>query len=283
MARGVRIGRPAPRPWLVGTVAVAAGGVVAQALPVVTASGAVRRRWWPHLAGVGAASRIALTFDDGPNRASTSLFLRALERAGVQATFFVLGTLLDRDPGLGREMAAAGHELAVHGWEHRNLLWRSRAATYADIARARDTIAAVTGTSPSWYRPPYGVLTTSALLACRRLELAPRLWTAWGRDWEATRSPASIWETIVKDLGGGGTVLLHDSDYASTPGTWRGALAVLPRLVDWARDRELTIGTLGTHQGTGAVEDRAWRTPVPGTSWAWRRTGWVTASGEATA
>lgn len=248
---GVRVGGPELRRWLAGTAAVAVGGAVVQALPVVTASGALRRRCWPRLAGVGAASRIALTFDDGPSRASTAQFLRALEHADVRATFFLLGILLDRDPGLGREMAAAGHELAVHGWEHRNLLCRSPAATYADIARARDAVAAVTGVSPLWYRPPYGVLTMSALLACRRLGLAPRLWTAWGRDWDTTRSPTMIWETIAKDLDGGGTVLLHDSDHASSPGAWRGALAVLPRLVSWAQERELTIGTLGAHEDMG--------------------------------
>lgn len=253
MAGGVRVGGPDLRRLLAGTAAVAAGGAVGHALPVVTASGALRRRCWPRLAGVGAASRIALTFDDGPRRASTARFLRALERADVRATFFLLGRLLDRDPGLGREMAAAGHELAVHGWEHRNLLCRSPAATYADIARARDAVAAVTGAAPLWYRPPYGVLTISALLACRRLGLTPRLWTAWGRDWDATRSPAAIWETIVKDLDGGGTLLLHDSDHASSPGAWRGALAVLPRLVHWAGERELTIGTLGAHENTEAA------------------------------
>ncbi|WP_018218401.1 polysaccharide deacetylase family protein [Salinispora vitiensis] len=263
MAGGARVGRPDLRRWLTGTAVAVAGGAVGHALPAVTASGVLRRRYWPRLAGVGAAGRIALTFDDGPRRASTVRFLRALERADVRATFFLLGTLLDRDPGLGREMAAAGHELAVHGWEHRNLLCRSPAATYADIARTRDAVAAVTGAAPLWYRPPYGVLTISALLACRRLGLTPRLWTAWGRDWDATRSPAAIWETIVKDLDGGGTLLLHDSDHASSPGAWRGALAVLPRLVSWAQGRELTIGTLGAHAETEVTgEPEAGRTPV---------------------
>ncbi|MFF5171529.1 polysaccharide deacetylase family protein [Micromonospora sp. NPDC000089] len=235
------------------TVATAtAVGAVAQSLPAVTAHPAVRRRLWPALSGLGPADRIALTFDDGPDRASTPLFLRELERARVRATFFLLGDLVDADPGLARELAAAGHEVAVHGWEHRNLLGRSPAATYADIARARDRITAASGAAPVWYRPPYGVLTTAALLACRRLGLTPRLWTVWGRDWEADRTPESIWRTLARDLDGGGTVLLHDSDRASTPGAWRGALAVLPRLVDWAAGRGLSIGTLGAHQAAAA-------------------------------
>ncbi|WP_406073513.1 polysaccharide deacetylase family protein [Micromonospora sp. NBC_01638] len=235
------------RPLMLGTAAVTALGAAVHALPAVTIQGAVRRRLWPRLSGAGPAARIALTFDDGPDRTSTPLFLRLLEQTPVRATFFLLGAMLDRDPGLGRELVAAGHEVAVHGWEHRNLLWRSPAATYADIARARDRIATVTDELPIWYRPPYGVLTMAALLACRRLDLTPRLWTAWGRDWEASRPPELIWQTIIKDLDGGGTVLLHDSDCASTPGAWRGALAVLPRLIDWAGERHLAIGTLSAH------------------------------------
>ncbi|WP_233513460.1 polysaccharide deacetylase family protein [Micromonospora craterilacus] len=235
------------RGTVVGTAAVAALGLAAQALPAATARASIRRRLWPDLSGLGSPTRIALTFDDGPDRRSTPLFLRLLERAQIRATFFLLGCMLDRDPGLGRELTAAGHEVAVHGWTHRNLLWRSPAGTYNDIARARDRIAAVTGHPPVWYRPPYGVLTTPAVLACRRLGLTPRLWTAWGRDWEASRPPESIWRTMVKDLAGGGTVLLHDSDCVATPGAWRGTLATLPYLIEWARDRDLTIGTLGAH------------------------------------
>ncbi len=236
------------RPLALGTVAATAVSAAAQAAPLVTAHGPLRRRLWPRLAGIGPGSRIALTFDDGPDAGSTPQFLRLLARARVRATFFVLGSLLDQDPGLGRELVASGHEVAVHGWEHRNLLWRSPTATYADIARARDRIADVTGEAPTWYRPPYGVLTPAALLACRRLHLTPRLWTAWGRDWDARRSPEQIWQTISRDLAGGGTLLLHDSDSASTPGAWRGALAVLPRLFDWAQRQNLTIGPLATHQ-----------------------------------
>ncbi|MFI2267071.1 polysaccharide deacetylase family protein [Micromonospora aurantiaca (nom. illeg.)] len=241
---------------MTGAAAVAVLGAAGHALPAVTAHPAVRRRFWPSLSGAGPVTHVALTFDDGPDRTSTPLFLRLLEQTGVRATFFVLGSMLDRDPGLGRELAAAGHEVSVHGWTHRNLLWRSPTATYADIARARDRIAGVTGHPPVWYRPPYGVLTTAALLACRRLDLTPRLWTAWGRDWEATRPPELIWQTITKDLHGGGTVLLHDSDCASTPGAWRGTLAILPRLIEWAEERNLAIGTLSAHRTTGAEAGR---------------------------
>lgn len=225
------------------TVAAIAG----HAGPAVLAVPAVRRRLAPGLSGIGRPDHVALTFDDGPDRASTPAFLRLLAQADVHATFFLLGSMLDRDHGLGREIVAAGHEVAVHGWAHHNLLWRSPGTVYRDIARARDLVADVTGTEPRWYRPPYGGLTAGALVACRRLGLRPRLWTAWGRDWEPSASPASIHRTVTRTLVGGGTVLLHDSDCTSAPRSWRATLAALPRLLEWAYGRGLTLGPLREH------------------------------------
>ncbi|RIV39705.1 polysaccharide deacetylase family protein [Micromonospora radicis] len=227
---------------------VLAGALLAlHAAPVLTSVPPLRRHLFPGLSGIGRPGHLALTFDDGPDRRSTPRFLGLLDRAGVRATFFLLGAMLDRDPALGREITAAGHEVAVHGWEHRNLLCRPPHSTYADIARARDRVAAETGRAPRWYRPPYGILTTAALVACARLELRPRLWTAWGRDWEAGATGPSVRRTVLRTLRPGGTILLHDSDRMAVPGAWRSSLAALPALLEWATERQLTVGPLGEH------------------------------------
>ncbi|GAA4244804.1 polysaccharide deacetylase family protein [Dactylosporangium darangshiense] len=226
----------------------AIAGLAAHALPAVTAYTPGRRALLPGLAGTGPADRIALTFDDGPDPTSTPLFLRLLDEHDIRATFFLLGSMLDRDHGLGREIVAAGHEVAVHGWYHRCLLWRTPRATHDDIARARDLVGSLGGGEPRWYRPPYGVLTTGALLACRRLRLTPKLWTAWGRDWRAAATPDTIVADVTRTLVGGGTILLHDSDCTSAAGSWRRTLDALPRLIDWARVRGLRIGPLTEHE-----------------------------------
>ncbi|MEV0397964.1 polysaccharide deacetylase family protein [Polymorphospora rubra] len=233
---------------LVGAPALLAAGLLVHAAPVVTSLTGLRRRAFPALSGVGDPAGIALTFDDGPDRRSTPAFLRLLTELDVRATFFLLGRMLNRDPGLGREIVARGHEVAVHGWDHRCLLWRSPRSVYGDIARARDRIADATGAVPRWYRPPYGLLTAGALVTCRRLGLQPRLWTAWGRDWEAGGSATSVQRTVFRTLGAGGTVLLHDSDCASAPESWRATLRAVPGVVEWARERNLHVGPLHRHQ-----------------------------------
>ncbi|MEU9869467.1 polysaccharide deacetylase family protein [Actinomadura sp. NPDC048021] len=230
-------------------LAVTAAGVLAtaHASPAVTSIGPLRRQLFPGLAGVGEPGHVALTFDDGPDPRSTPAFLTVLREHGVKATYFLLGRMLNAAPDLGRSLAESGHEIAVHGWEHRCMLLRGPAATYDDLARAMESIVNVTGTVPRWYRPPYGVLSLSALRAARRLSLTPVLWTNWGRDWTRAATPASILATLTRDLDGGGTVLLHDSDCTSAPDSWRNTLDALPPLLEWIRDRGLSIGPLRDH------------------------------------
>ncbi|MFI6356211.1 polysaccharide deacetylase family protein [Streptomyces sp. NPDC050743] len=219
----------------------------AHAAPVVSTFGPLRNRLMPRLAGRGRPGHVALTFDDGPDPRSTPLFLRLLAERGVHATFFLLGAQAHRSPGLVREIAGAGHEIGIHGWLHRPLLLRGPRATHDDFARARDTVASITGRAPTLFRPPYGVMSTAAHLAARRLGLTPVLWTCWGEDWTARATPASVHRTVTRDLDGGGTILLHDSDCTSAPGAWRSALGALPRILDTCAERDFAVGRLGDH------------------------------------
>ncbi|MFJ7900089.1 polysaccharide deacetylase family protein [Streptomyces sp. NPDC096198] len=222
-----------------------------QVVPVVSALGPLRRRVLPQLSGRGRPGHVALTFDDGPDPASTPQFLRLLADRGVHATFFLLGSQAHRSPGLVREIAAAGHEIGVHGWLHRHLLLRGPRATHRDLARARDTVAALTGRQPRLFRPPYGLMSGSAHLAARRLALTPVLWTCWGEDWTARATPDSVHRTVTADLDGGGTILLHDSDCTSAPGAWRSALGALPRILDTCEQRGYAVGRLADHGWPG--------------------------------
>jgi peptidoglycan-N-acetylglucosamine deacetylase len=227
-------------------VSTLAGLALVHAGPGATWLPAVRRRL-PGLAGVGAADHVALTFDDGPDPRATPLFLDDLARIGCRATFFVLGELLERHPGLGRRIVADGHEIAVHGWRHRNALLARPGLVTAEVRRAADLVSEVTGVEPVWYRPPYGVLSAEALAAARLRGLRPVLWTAWGRDWTGSASPASVLAELSPGLRGGATLLLHDSDHTSAPSAWRSALGALPELVARCRGRGLRVGPLREH------------------------------------
>lgn len=222
----------------------AALAAIAHAGPALASIAPLRQRCAPRLAGSGLPDRVALTFDDGPDPLYTPRLLRLLDDLGVTATFFLLGNMLERQPQLGRDIVAAGHEIGLHGYQHRVLLRVGPAATYADLAQGRDIIEEVTGVAVTWWRPPYGVLTGPALASAAALGLRPVLWTAWGKDWTSHATAASVLATVESGLRPGGTVLLHDSDCTSAPGSSAATLAALPTLVERIRARGLTPGPL---------------------------------------
>ncbi|MEU9218776.1 polysaccharide deacetylase family protein [Streptomyces sp. NPDC048376] len=220
--------------------------------PAATWLPELRRRRFPGLAGLGDPGHVALTFDDGPDPESTPRFLDALDGLGVRATFFVLGENAARHPALARELVRRGHELAVHGWTHDRPWWPSPARDAREVRRAVRVVTEVAGSVPRWYRPPYGILTSGRWAAARRAGLRPVLWTAWGKDWRHDATPASVCATVAADLRGGGTILLHDTDHASAPGSWRAALGALPDIVRDCREAGLAVGPLGEHGTCGA-------------------------------
>ncbi len=175
---------------------------------------------------------VALTFDDGPHAEGTPAVLAELARRGAHATFFLVGEQVRRQPGLAREVAAAGHEIGLHGDRHVLLLRRRVRELAEDLARAASTIADATGVEPALYRPPYGVFSSGALALVRRLGYRPLLWSAWGRDWERRATPESIARRATRRLGPGDVVLLHDSDAYSSAGSWRRTVAALPSVLD---------------------------------------------------
>jgi Predicted xylanase/chitin deacetylase len=227
------------------TVAALAAG--AHLVPSVATIPALHRRVLPRLSGRSARQHVALTFDDGPDPSSTPLFLAELARLDVRATFFLLGTQLAAQPDLGRRLAADGHEVAVHGWAHRPHLLRTPWGVGADITRSYASVRDVTGATPRYWRPPNGVLSGAGLTAALRLRLVPVLWTADGLDWQARATPDSVLGRLTARLGAGGTVLLHDSDVTSAPGSWRAALGALPGLVEHCRGHGWGVGPLREH------------------------------------
>jgi peptidoglycan/xylan/chitin deacetylase (PgdA/CDA1 family) len=175
---------------------------------------------------------VAITFDDGPHPDGTIAVLDQLDRLGWSATFFVLGSQALRHPAVLREVVRRGHEVGVHGFDHRYLIARTPRAAVADLRHAVDVVGTIAGAAPCWWRPPYGVLSGPSLLAAWRGGLRPVLWSAWGRDWEAAASPESIRRRVLAGRLDGGTVLLHDSDLMSAEGSWQRTVAALPLIAE---------------------------------------------------
>jgi polysaccharide deacetylase family protein (PEP-CTERM system associated) len=80
--------------------------------------------------------------------------LALFDEAGVKGTFFILGWVAQRYPGLVRRIVAAGHEIASHGWDHDRVFTMTPEGFRADLRRASAAIADAGGVAPTGYRAP---------------------------------------------------------------------------------------------------------------------------------
>lgn len=216
-------------------------------LPSVLTIPSLHQRVAPRLSGIAAGPHVALTFDDGPDPSSTPRFLDELDRLGLRATFFVLGSQLAAYPDVAHDVLAAGHEIGVHGWLHRPHLLRAPWAVHADLARTYRGVRDLLGVTPRFCRPPNGVVTGAGLWAAHALGLRIVLWTADGRDWAEEATADTVATRITSRLRPGGVILLHDSDVTSAPDSWRSALGALPALAEFSAARGWPLGPLGEH------------------------------------
>lgn len=197
---------------------------------------------WCRWRGSSGQSQVAITFDDGPSE-ETRTTLRLLDRFAMPATFFVLGEQLSRHPDIVKEIEAAGHEVATHGFAHTSALLTGPAQLRTDLRRAVELHRAVLGPSPRYYRPTYGHITATTLREVRRQKLDLILWSVWGKEF-ADPYPDSVRRRLEAGLTPGAIVLLHDNDVSCPPGTAAVTHQVLEGLRDLLDARGLEPVTL---------------------------------------
>ncbi|WP_242356189.1 MULTISPECIES: lysylphosphatidylglycerol synthase domain-containing protein [unclassified Anaeromyxobacter] len=151
---------------------------------------------------------VALTFDDGPGP-DTGAVLDALDRAGVKATFFVLGRAAEAAPELVRETARRGHLVAQHGHGHVKLHLAGPATLAAELDRGAAAIRAA-GVEPApFFRAPHGFKSALLRRALRRRGLVLVAWTRGVWDTERPGA-AAIADRACARMRGGEILLLHD-------------------------------------------------------------------------
>lgn len=97
--------------------------------------------------------------------ANIERILAMLDEAGVKATFFTLGWIAERHPQLVRDIVAAGHELASHGYGHERASDLSPTAFSDDVRRAKQLLEDIGGVEVRGYRAPSFSIGTNNLWA----------------------------------------------------------------------------------------------------------------------
>jgi len=166
---------------------------------------------------------VALTFDDGPHGKLTPQLLDLLQRENVRATFFVLGSLVAANPQIVQRMAAEGHEVANHTWDHPRLPSLSPEKLDQQIRKTTEIIEQNTGKKVTIMRPTYGLYNErikNQLLRDYRLDII--LWSVDPNDWKKPGA-GTVARRLVAGAHPGAILLAHDIH----PGT----IAAMPRTI----------------------------------------------------
>ncbi len=185
------------------------------------------------------SSTVALTIDDGPHPESTPGILDALERSRVRATFFLVGSAVERWPELARRIVAAGHAIGNHTQRHRLLPFRTTGQLADEIAACQRALAPLAPTGIRWFRPPHGFKPIGLHRELRRHHLRLVSWQGALRDTDAPGVPALV-ARAEKLAQPGRILLLHDN-----PNCRGQTAAAIPRIVERYRQLGLEFALLG--------------------------------------
>lgn len=159
-----------------------------------------------------ARPEVALTFDDGPSPLTTRRVLDELARAGVRATFFVVGRKALAHPELVREIAAQGHELGLHGFDHDRLFsLRGSRHVEADIRRTQAAVVAAGAPEPKLFRPPIGFVSHLTVWGARRAGVTLVGCSARAFDGMRGARADRVTQRLVGALRPGTVLSLHDA------------------------------------------------------------------------
>jgi peptidoglycan-N-acetylglucosamine deacetylase len=98
---------------------------------------------------------VALTFDDGPNEPYTSEIVDFLNRRGVKATFFQVGSCVEKYPGTTKKIIESGHVVGNHSLSHAFHTYVTHPSFYDEITKTQAIIKKHTGKTPALFRPPW--------------------------------------------------------------------------------------------------------------------------------
>jgi peptidoglycan-N-acetylglucosamine deacetylase len=238
-------------PWALG--AVVADHIILTAAGLWPRSKLLGPNWTSLPREVAARGEVAVTIDDGPDPEVTPRVLDLLDAHRAKATFFCIGELVERHSGLAKEIVRRGHSIENH--THRHLHHFSvlgpRGMT-EEVRRAQETIAAVTGESPRFFRAPAGLRNPFLDQVLKRLDLRLASWTRRGFD-TRNRQAEVVLNTLSRGARGGDILLLHDGHAGRTPNGGLLILEVLPRLLANLTAAGLKPVTLRSTLGTATA------------------------------
>lgn len=185
---------------------------------------------------------VALTFDDGPDPATTPPLLRLLGTHGVPATFFVVGQRAAAYPALIRGILDAGHSIGNHSFNHDPLVGFKGREKIAQEVLMTQRILDDLGVTPMVFRPPVGVTYPGLGKVLKELGLVTVTFSCRALD-RGNRSIGHIAERILRKARGDDIIMLHDHPPVH-PASISGWLAEVEALLSGITHKGLEIRPL---------------------------------------
>ncbi|MDP3025345.1 MAG: polysaccharide deacetylase family protein [candidate division Zixibacteria bacterium] len=201
---------------------------------------------------------VALTFDDGPSPEWTPKILDELKKAGVKATFFMIGKYVEKYPQIARRVTEEGHDIGNHSYDHKVLIYCRMKTLEREINEAERVIKDVTGQKTHYFRPPKAWLTNKEKEKIKEMGYQIILWTLNSKDW-VTFDDKYIVKFIVRHVEPGDIILFHDGGgvFSTEGGNRHETVKTIPQLVQKLREkgyRFVTITELLRMQNNGAQD-----------------------------
>jgi peptidoglycan/xylan/chitin deacetylase (PgdA/CDA1 family) len=221
----------------------------------------------PVLGAVNAGTdtrSLAVTLDDGPDPEVTPALIDALAALDVHATFFLLTLRAEERPDLVQRLVAAGHEIALHGLDHRRVTGMSAGAGLAYLSDAKRRLEQVAQHDVTMFRPPYGAQSITSFRAARRAGLEVVVWNGDAQDW-VDRPGDQVAMAAIDASKPGGILLLHErlepDPLRDAPVTTFDRVEMVESVVTGLRQRGLRPCSVGALRMRGGLRRTAWFRP----------------------
>ena len=180
---------------------------------------------------------VALTFDDGPTPQGVNAILPVLEEHDVQATFFLIGHLMEQHPQEAAKILEAGHELGNHTYSHKQNMFRSQSFYRDEVLGTKELLDGY-GSDTNLFRPPFGKRLIGLPMVVDEAGYISIMWDVADRS-NTFPKPADYAAGIVNRAQPGSIILMHPM-YRHN----QTARKALPMVIEGLRDRGFEIVTV---------------------------------------
>lgn len=157
-----------------------------------------------------ASGNVYMTFDDGPNNATSQTLINNLKNNGCyQATFFVWGSKISSNGSAWSAYVNSGFSLQNHSWSHAYMNSWNYQQVYNDLQQCNQVIQNAGKAKPTKVRLPYLYSNSTITSACSALGLSIVTPTVYTNDYNGASTQDII--NSCNNLKAGGNPLLHDS------------------------------------------------------------------------